>query len=383
MGQMIAHRSLHWLSPIAWATVALGWPALLVSIFWWCKGLQLNSWVTAGFFALCLMALQACLWVISHVGTLLSMRQPWPAPVSQGFAGWGSGWALLGLVLTLVLDIALLRESSTIPQLAQHAYSELSTLAAVQYRKEQVPIDSYAEVPSRNSQQNNTVHNPMRADAVRDTSPLLNEGTIQRSVPRKVEPTQIARAPDKPPTGNISQPPLEQTEPNRADGKKPQTADSTPSSKPESNKADINNTLATRLVEEARKLDKDGKTDEAVSKLEAAFKADPASDEIAFALSRGYMLTRQYNKENQALRKALELQPKNSSALLALGDNHLRLNQDSEATIDEAANYYLSSARYAKDQKSVLSALRKRANEDGSTKSRAAARAIKKFVTEE
>jgi tetratricopeptide (TPR) repeat protein len=133
---------------------------------------------------------------------------------------------------------------------------------------------------------------------------------------------------------------------------------------------------STQLLAEARALDKAGKTEQAVVKLEAAVQSDPANADTTMALARGQRLTNQYEKENRTLRKVIELQPTHSAALMALGDSQLRLRGTDKKTVDEAANYYVASYKNASDRKAVLKALRSREEEDGTSLSLAAARAL-------
>jgi len=445
LGKELAHQGLSGLSPLAWGFVCLAWPALVASMFVWAIGQHAGVVTTLLLLIPALLILRMGLYAMMHVGSALSMRSPWPSPVSPAFSGWGSGWMWLGLIATILLDIGLLRGASLMPSLTPTLSNLISPANDMQVAE--APVEAPVEVPapharrSRDAQDatRHAQHQAAPAPAASSTNansssddfaqpPQAGVGAGPRgtsaprgtpslppapaalpslpSNPRAAAPLPPApsASPSLPPAPSASRtapaaptaaapaaaPPTAAASPPPAPGAAP-SAPSTPRAappaptanaaepspaKPDAAAPTAERAKSAQLLAEARALDKAGKTDQAVLKLEAAVQADPSNADTTMALARGQRLTNQYEKENRTLRKVIELQPNHSSALMALGDSQLRLRGTDKKTVDEAANYYVASYKNASDRKAALQALRNRAEEDGTGRSLAASRAL-------
>ena len=444
LGKEIAHQGLSGLSPLAWGFVCLAWPALVASMFVWAIGQHAGVVTTLLLLIPALLILRMGLYAMMHVGSALSMRYPWPAPVSPAFSGWGSGWMWLGLIATVLLDFGLLRSASLMPSLTPTLSNLISPANDMQVAE--APVEAPIEVPAPNARrardaQGATRHqaaqaptasksesNPSRDDFAQPPQAGVGAGPRGTSAPRGTPslppapsatpslpsapraaaalPAAPGAAPSSPPAPSAARttppaptaappttaasPPTAAASPPPAPGAAP-TAQSTPRAvppAPTANNAEASppksdgaapaaeRAKSAQLLAEARALDKAGKTNQAVLKLEAAVQADPSNADTTMALARGQRLTNQYEKENRTLRKVIELQPNHSSALMALGDSQLRLRGTDKKTVDEAANYYVASYKNASDRKAALQALRNRAEEDGTGRSLAASRAL-------
>jgi hypothetical protein len=387
LGKELAHQGLSGQSALIWGFVCLAWPALVASMLLWAIGQHAGGIKTLLLLIPALLILRIGLSAMMYVGTALTMRSPWPSPVSPAFSGWGSGWMWLGLIATVLLDIGLLRGASLMPSLMPTLSNLISPANDLQVAE--APVEAPTpEARRANNAQGSTRQAPHQAEQApvasqSDTHPSLRDlaqplevgvGPLGTSVPRGTPslPPAPAAAPSIP-----SAPPAPATLPSPPSAPRAAANTTEPSpAKPDAPATATDRAKSTQLLVEARALDKEGKTEQAVVKLEAAVQADPVNADTTMALARGQRLTNQYEKENQTLRKVIELQPTHSVALMALGDSQLRLRGTDKKTVDEAANYYVASYKNASDRKGALKALRSRAEEDGTGRSLAASRAL-------
>lgn len=346
MGRQAAHASLAALSPLAWAAVTLAWPAVTAALLLAAIDDTTGRVWMALLVALALLAAGAAVWTMSRVGTLLTMRAPWPSPVGAGFRGWASPLAWLGLIATFALDYWLLA--------APHPLAELRMPSFARPAQEMAPLPETDNPPAR---ADDRPARRERADSARTAA------TAERDATAAAQAAAAIEAPAAPAA---------------------RAATETPAAPPDAQEAKSNETAravgapVAELLAQARELDKAGRVEAAIAKLEKAWQLDPANADVALALARGQRISRKFELENRTLRKLLEQQPRHSAALLALGDNHLRLRGSGAEAIEEAAGFYVASHRAASDPDVTLDSLRRRAAEIGQefARARAAQRAL-------
>ncbi len=153
-GRQVAHQTLRWWAPAAWALVAFSWPGVAGLVACYTAAQVVAAGL--GWFALFMLVAGVVIWgfcnnLMMHLATFLSMRDPWPESVKPRLMRQ-THWLWIGVILTGILTVTIyhggsLPGAAPLPPSAGSEHAKPPTASASVANAERVPEKSVNQTP--------------------------------------------------------------------------------------------------------------------------------------------------------------------------------------------------------------------------------------------